>query len=88
MKKLDEIDLLKLKSLDLEAESLVMTVEIARNKAQEANAKLKNIGPKRNKLYSEMKKKYEIADQFTYDRETGEIIENRPATQLPSGSHS
>lgn len=80
MKKLDEMDLLKMKSIDLEAEQLVMNVELARMKAQESNQKLKELNPKRSALYQEIKEKYEIAGQFTYNRETGDIIENKPAS--------
>lgn len=80
MKKLDEMDLLKLKSIDLEAEQLVMNVELARMKAQESNQKLKELNPKRSALYQEIKEKYGITDQFTYNRETGDIIENKPAS--------
>ena len=73
------MDFLKLKSIDLEAEQLVMNIELVRMKAQESNQKLKDLNPKRSALYQEIKEKYKIADQFTYNRETGEIIENKPA---------
>ena len=78
MKKLEEMDLLKLKALDQKAENLMMMIEMARLKAQEAKAQIEKLNPKRQSLYQEIKTKYDIPDQFTYDRDTGEITENTP----------
>lgn len=81
MKKLDEMDLLRLKSIDLEGENLINAIELARFRVQESNSRLREIQAQRNAFIEEIKTKYKIDGQFNYDRQTGEIkiIENKPA---------
>lgn len=80
MKKLDEMDLLRLKSIDLEGENLINAIELARFRVQESNSRLREIQAQRNAFIEEIKTKYKIDGQFNYDRQTGEIkiIESKP----------
>lgn len=88
MKKLEEIDFLRLKNFDNEIDNLLLMIELSRTKAKEANDSIKRLNPARNKLYIELKKKYELDYDFSYNKETGEIILNKPASPLPPQSKS
>lgn len=75
--KLEEIDLLRIKNIDLEIERLIMSVEMAKLMAKNANSDISGMNQKRVNIYNELKNKYEIED-FKYDRENGEIMLLQP----------
>lgn len=79
MAKLDEIDFLRLKNIDIEIERLALLMEVARSKLAVANYEMVKLNPQRTQVYQSLVEKYKIGD-FNYHRETGEIIPvNKPA---------
>lgn len=80
MKKLDEIDLLKLSRMDIDIERIIMVIQIGKNHLENLQKQIKKRTDERKTLFESLKEKYEVRD-FNYDNETGEIIEISPSNK-------
>lgn len=76
--KLEEIELLKIKNYDSEIEKYILGIELLTTKLKQARSEISVLNLKRQQFYSELKNKYKIESDFNYNKETGEIIEDKP----------